>query len=114
VATSAKDRCGFEKGQLVYRIETWGNSAGRPNESQLYQIRSIGKKQAILDRVDKTTLQKNGWRGHSIYLTEEPRAREHMDRYPSNRHNYPWRWDMALVPASQAGWDPEFNPGGVK
>lgn len=96
------------KGALVYIRKTWGDQRGQIDEDTLYKVRSCGPKMAILDRVNKETLQvENSWRrGSSFYLTTKEEAERYMRDYRSLHF---WDWSQLFVPVGEAGWDPESN-----
>jgi hypothetical protein len=104
-------KTGLRKDTLVYMRELSGDRAGRIDEQRLYKIRSIGAKQATVDRVNKTTLVKESWRGQNIYLESqenaERRNRENAGR--SWRIMHIWNWLQVFVPVGEAGWDADMN-----
>jgi hypothetical protein len=96
------------KGSLVYCMHGWGAERGKPNFEHLYKVRSIGPKQAILDRVDKNGGYMGSYyrRGNTVRLYE----REYHERNnQGGRYWYPYEWSMALYPMGEEGWDPIFN-----
>ena len=102
---------GLSKNTLVYMREQYGSNIGRVNESNLYQIRSIGEKQATLDRVDKKTLVKNSYRGHNVFLYSKEEADRMNERSRTSAYQslHPWQWSQLFVPIGEAGWDADMN-----
>jgi hypothetical protein len=94
-------------GKLVYLRETWGRNKGMVDERALYIVRNCGPKMATLDRVNKETLQKDGWRGRTFYLTPKEEAEQRMAQYRDSF--YYWDWSQLFVPQGEAGWDPDRN-----
>lgn len=94
--------------KLVYIRKTWGSDRGHVDDSQLYRVKQCGPKMATLVRVDKTTLQPNGWRGRgSNYYLHTKEEAEHANR---NGHGFHyWDWSQFFVPQGEAGWDPDMN-----
>ena len=104
---SKKKKLGFMKGQMVYLRKNYGNERGQVDESTVYMIRNIGPKMCTVDRIDKNTHQKTGYRGHNYYLVDQPVAEER------NRAHYwsyqAWDWSQLMVPLGAAGWDADCN-----
>jgi len=97
----------FKKGVLVH-LKT---SDGVPNRSSRYKIRSIGKKQAVLDRMppEGQPLPTYKTRGYSVYLNDQ----EQIDSYINIGRPIPsyfkTSWEQHFVLAGDNGWDPEEN-----
>jgi len=99
------------KNALVYLRVLNGDRMGTVDETRCYRIRSLGKRQATLDRVNKNTGVRESYRGFNLYLedkeTAERRNRENANR--EWRNMAVWDWSQVLVPVGNAGWDADMN-----
>lgn len=99
----------LKKGMKVYVRHTSGDERGRVDTEQIYLIRSIGTKQAVLDYQDdgKKHNPFEPRRGRQFTLYTKEQAEEYTRN--SGNYLYPWHWSQLLVPLGQVGWDPEIN-----
>ena len=92
--------------------QTWGTNAGQVDETTLYKVHNCGPKMATLHRVDKNTLQPNGYRGHTIYISTREQVEE-LNRQQQQRTGYRqfkfWDWSQLFVSVGEAGWDAAEN-----
>ena len=92
----------FYRNKEFYKAHTYGDNVRHPDTRYRYTVRTIGAKQAVLERVGTS-----GRYGHTVYLyTEEEAQRGSNQRYP---RLYPTRWSQVLIPLGNDGWDPEIN-----
>ena len=87
-----------------------------PDYRYKYTIRSIGKKQAILDRIFNTTEEGNrhiryGRRGSTHYLHNAGQISSWREAHPGQDLPYYYNesWSDIFVPAGDGNWDSEEN-----
>lgn len=95
------------KDKYVFLRRTWGDRRGQVDEDNLYHVRRIGAKMAILDRVNKQTKEINSYRGYSQYIY--PKEVCDQRNQGGSWSHYFWDWGQIFVLEGNAGWDPDWN-----
>ena len=77
----------------------------------VYTIRSIGNKQAILDRTDPDTYSSYSWRrgGRKLELYTPEQARLNRETPWGRDRFYPTNWSEYFILVGEPGWDAEIN-----
>jgi len=109
---SKKKNFSISKGTKVYMRRTYGDGRGQINYEQLYIIRSIGNKEAILDSApQKCKIEHNYYGSKARGMRISLYSKEESERTSSGGYSafYPWHWSQLLVPLGEEGWDAEMN-----
>ena len=108
----------WKKGMHVYvKLRTYGTDTSviEIDRRLKYEIRSIGKKQAILDRIlsseERPTYRTINRRGRAYYLTDPSVLETFRNDHPGEplRSHHKEHWSDLFVPAGDGNWDAEEN-----
>ena len=105
----------FKKGMRVFLRSRDEANRGAIEEDQLYEIMSIGNKQAVLENILPGGKKGQDYfspfhgKGSTFYLSTIEEARNRMAGGWARRAFYPTNWSQIFAMAGKNGWDPEEN-----
>ena len=106
----------WQKGIHVFlKTRKWSMGDGDEvviNRSTKYKIRSIGKKQAIIDRIiPKDVVSIGPKKGTGVFLTSPSILQHYRDNNPGVAlpNYYDEKWSDVFAPAGDEDWDSEEN-----
>ena len=102
----------LRKGVDVFLREKYPTK-GKTGKRQKYRIRSMGKKQAIIDRLDEKGFVNNGifYTGSTYYLSDPTYIQNWRDNHQGNElpHYIHENWLEFFTPAGNGKWDTDEN-----